>query len=152
VIREQAGHGPSHVADSEPGQKPEQGRVLAYLDPVEQVLRRLLGKALERQQLLLGEVIQVGGILDEISFDQLLEGGVSEPLDVERSDEVAQMLEHLGGAKRIDAAGDGRARLADEGRGRTPGIDSACARAGSIWTASPAAPGPPPGSRRRPVG
>src|SRR5207244_5675111 len=60
------------------------------------------------------EVIEVGRVLDQLAVDQLLQGGVPETLDVERADEVSEMLEHLGWTGWVDAARGGLARLAHQ--------------------------------------
>ena len=111
VVRQQAGHRPADMADAERNQKPQQRCRLAGLDPVKQVLRRLVRKALQGQQLLLGQVVQVRRILDQFAVDQLLQRRVAKALDVERANEVAKVFEDLGGAQWIDTTG-----------GRLPGL------------------------------
>src|SRR5260370_40519241 len=95
------------MTDAERYQKTLKRRWLAGLDPVEQVLRGLVRKAVERPQLVLRQVIEVGRVLDELLVDQLLQRGVAQALDVERANEVSQVLEPLGLTGRIDASGGG---------------------------------------------
>src|SRR5207237_10716794 len=102
------------VVDAERNQEPDKGRRLARLDPIEQVLRGLFGKALQGQQLRSRQVIEVGRVLDQLPIDQLLQGGIAKALDVEGGDEMAQVLEDLRRTGRIDAAGGRLARLADQ--------------------------------------
>ena len=44
----------------------------------------ICGEALETEQLLHGEGVDVGGVLDEAAGDQLTDGAVAEALDVHR--------------------------------------------------------------------
>src|SRR6266850_1432679 len=80
-------------------------RPAAVTDPVEQVLRRLVGKASELHNLLLGQAVQVARVLNPAAVDDLTHGGVTETIDVQgaAAGEVAQTLQALCGAERVDA-------------------------------------------------
>ena len=49
VVGQQTGHRPADVVDAERNQEPDKCRRLARLDPIEQVLGGLFGKALQGQ-------------------------------------------------------------------------------------------------------
>ena len=104
------------MIDAQRHEKSHQGGGLARLDPVEQILRRLISKTVEGKELLLRQVIEIGRVLDQLPVDQLLQRGVAEALDVERGDEMSQVLEDLCRTDGIDTASGRFTGLADEVR------------------------------------
>ena len=107
-------HGPADVRDPERHEKTCQRRGLAPFQAIQEVLRGLVRKAVQAQELVLRQLIQVRRIVNDFPVRQLGEGCVAESLDVHGRDEMPQVLEDLGGTARIDAPGDGRTRFPDE--------------------------------------
>src|ERR1700674_5610462 len=105
MLGKQPRHRPADVVDAEGTEKSQKRCRFAGVDAVEQILGGLVGKTIERQQLRLCQVVEVRWVFDQLSVDQLLQRRVTKALDVERAYEVPQVLEHLGGAGWIDAAG-----------------------------------------------
>src|SRR5207253_8118991 len=79
------------------------------LERGEQVVDRLVAHALQREPLLAGQRVEIGGRLDQPALDQLRAGLVAETLDVHRPPrgEVAQPAVELRRTGEVGAAGDG---------------------------------------------
>ena len=77
------------MADSKRYQESEEGGWFAGFDPVEEVLGRPVGEARQGQELLLGQMVEVGRVPDQLPVDQLLQCGVAKALDIQRTNEVA---------------------------------------------------------------
>jgi hypothetical protein len=96
----------AHVADAEGEEQALQRRVLRAGDSGDQVFRGLVGKALELEELLLRDGVQIGRVPDQPCIQELGDDLVAEAFDVHPAagDEVPDVLPDLGGAGQIDAA------------------------------------------------
>ena len=124
------------VADAEPDDHPCERTRLGVLDRREQVARRDLAHALEPDELLLGERVEVAGVLHEPGLHQLAHALLAEPLDVHpgATGEVHDLLLALHRAVGAHAAGVGLAvepdeRLVEPARDTWPGTSTSGRRA-----------------------
>ena len=83
-----------------------QWQLLRIFDLVENVLRRLIGEALQAQQIFLREVINVGDILDQSFFNQLVDERFAHAVDIHDAarGEMQNRSQQFGGTIRIHAA------------------------------------------------
>ena len=99
--------GGPEVADPEPDEEPAQGAGLRGLDRSQQVVDRQVTEALERDEPLGTECIDVAGVGQQAGFDELDDTLLTQPLDVERAPrrEVDDALDPLGGTVDVRAEG-----------------------------------------------
>ncbi len=101
------------VANAQRKQHPRQRPAFARGDVVEQVLGALVAHALEHDQLLPGELVDVAGVVDQLLLDQRPRQLFADGFDVHRPapDKMLQQLEALRPALRESAgtAGHGLA-------------------------------------------
>ena len=96
LLRQRGGGGFADLPDAESDQEAGQGGSLAPFELRQQVLRRLLAHALERDQRGRVEVIEIGQIPHEAALDELVHQLLPEPVDVERAaraEEAQRLLE-----------------------------------------------------------
>src|SRR5581483_6687419 len=103
--RQQLRGGLAHRRDAERVEESPERRRLALRQPVDEVLRRLLGKALELDHLLARQSIQVARVLHPSLLDELVERRVAKTLDVQgaAAREMPQQLEPLRATEGVDA-------------------------------------------------
>ncbi len=129
-------------------------RVFERLDPRDEVLGRLLRHALEREQPLDGERVDVARVGEQARVDELADALLAEPLDVHRvaPGEVHDSLHALLGTLDVDAV---VVRLALEAHERRAARRAVLRERATCARPSCASPGPdrrPRGSRRPPCG
>ena len=93
-------------ANSQSVNHPLQRQLLRVLDLAQNVLRRLLAHALQLEQFVFRQAVEIGDVFHQPGFDQLIDQRVAHAIDVHHParGEVANALAQLGRTIRIHAA------------------------------------------------
>ena len=142
------------MVDAEPDEHAPQRPLLRPLDRVDEQLRRALADPLERHELVDGERVDVGRVLEQPGVDELAHALLAEPFDVERAAArpVHEPLHALRGTVDIDAVVVGLALEAHERlaarRALRSGTSSGRVRGGRLASTGPTTSGMTSPARR----
>ncbi len=111
-LGQKPGHLGAHVGDAQGEEHPGQGPLLAGINVARDLGGQLISHALQRQELLFLQIVQVGQVLDQPLANKDPTPLLPQAIDIHRplADEVLEQLQELGWARGIGAAMHGFSR------------------------------------------